>query len=155
MKVIKSSNGFDILVDNEDYEYFNQWKWRCHNGYACRTTRTKKLYIHRELLNFPKDKNVDHINRNRLDNRKENLRLATVSQNGINSDKRKDKTSSIYKGVSWSKHANMWKARINFNKKEFHLGYFKLEDDAAEAYNTAAIRYFGEFAKLNEIKKTS
>ena len=98
----------------------------------------------------PGDLEVDHIN-GKADNI--HLRLATRSQNQHNRGKRNIKTVSIYKGVIWSKQRNKWKARIYVNKKCYWLGYFTSEEDAAKAYNEAAVKMLGKFAVLNAIKE--
>lgn len=93
---------------------------------------------------------IDHINRNRLDNRIENLRLASRRENLRNMTVRSDPKSSKWKGVSWAPNANKWRAYIkSADRKRKHLGYFPDEADAAQAYNFAAVQYFGEFAALN------
>ena len=117
MKKIKLSKGKVALVDNEDYIWLNQWKWHfMAGGYAMRHLRisedknSKLIYMHRQILNTPKGLESDHINRNKLDNRKENLRVATRSQNNMNRKKRINCTSK-YKGVSWHKQRKKWQAR--------------------------------------------
>lgn len=146
MKTIKLSKNKEVLVDDEDYVYLNQFKWNCNQGYAKRT-----ISMHDVIMNNQSDLIVDHINGNPLDNRKQNLRLVTVSQNQMNNKKRNN-TSSIYKGVSWNKDHKKWKAYIMANKKYNHLGYFIREIDAAKAYNKAALTYFGEYARINKIE---
>ncbi len=94
---------------------------------------------------------TDHRNEKKLDNRRSNLRAATTSQNRGNEGLRKNNTSG-YKGVSWSEWAGKWMARIRVNYKHIHLGYFKWKTDAARAYNKAARKHFGRFAKLNKVK---
>ena len=153
------------LVDDEDYERLNQYKWCLHKSsencfYAFRARRitdtstfTKVILLHREVLNFPNSK-IDHIDHNGLNCQKYNLRLATQQQNIMNSSKRKN-TSSKYKGVSWHKVHNYWVASIKINGKSIHLGSNVNEISAAELYNKAAIRYFGEFANLNIIENGS
>jgi hypothetical protein len=93
---------------------------------------------------------IDHANGNIFDNRFSNLRVATYSQNQANRGKSPRKTTSQYKGVSWYARDNNWQAGIKVNKVSINLGRYKTEKQAARAYNEAAIKYFGEFAKLNE-----
>jgi len=98
---------------------------------------------------------VDHINGNRLDNRKSNLRFVTNQQNIFNSQKRQLIISggnpSKYKGVTWMTDRNKWRSRITLDGREFHLGVFESEQEAALAYNKAAIKFYGEYANLNKI----
>jgi hypothetical protein len=93
---------------------------------------------------------VDHINCNRIDNRKSNLRHATRSQNVRNTIPRTD-TSSKFKGVHWHKASKKWMTRIYINGKRKFIGSFNNEYDAALAYNAAAAEHYGEFARLNHI----
>ena len=96
-------------------------------------------------------KYIDHIDNDPLNNKIENLRSITKSQNAMNQKPKSG--SSQYKGVHWNKQNKKWVSRIKINgKKKFHLGSFNLEEDAAKAYNKAAIELFGEYAKLNEVK---
>lgn len=163
MKTIKLSTGQTTIVDDDDYLKFSKYKWgtisnKTHT-YVARGTRKKgqryrKILLHREILKAPKNKMVDHINQNTLDNRKENLRLANRANNLQNSKVRSD-SQSVYKGVSKkiSKIGTVSfvaRIQISVNKRLF-LGYFKQEIDAAKAYNEAAIKYFGKFAKLNKV----
>lgn len=96
---------------------------------------------------------IDHINGNRLDNRRENLRMCNGSQNAANSRKTTSLTSSKYKGVTWSKQSKCWLATIKIDGVLNHLGSFKSEDEdkAAVAYNKAALEAWGEFAHINVI----
>lgn len=100
------------------------------------------LYVYRE---WPQN-HIDHINHQTDNNRIENLRDVTQSQNQWNGSGRTG--TSQYKGVSWSKHANKGEAYLTINSKQ-HLGYFTVEKDAARAYDRAALQCFGEYAKLN------
>jgi hypothetical protein len=92
---------------------------------------------------------LDHVNGDKLDNRKENLRRATQQENLRNKAKTESKTSSKYKGVSWHSTANRWRAYIVVDYKQIYLGLFDSEEDAAVAYNVKASELFGEFARLN------
>lgn len=109
------------------------------------------LRMHRIITNAPQDKQVDHINGNPLDNRKCNLRVCTQKENSRNREKRKEKTSSIYKGVCFHKRKHKWQASITLDGKLIHLGYFKTQNEAALIYNEAAKKYHGEFAKFNKV----
>jgi hypothetical protein len=139
------------LIDLEDVEKCRGYKW-CLNGYGYVRTDVKlekrgSLFLHNYIIGF---KPVDHKNRNKLDNRKENLRKCTHQENMRNMSRHKD-GSSLYKGVSWCKCMSKWEVYINSGGKRSRLGYFKDEKEAALAYNEAAKKYFGEFACLNEL----
>ena len=116
-------------------------------GFKKGKQRTTTLFLHRTILNPSKEKVIDHIDHNGLNNRRENLRICTVTQNVAN--KRKGKGSSNFKGVSWHKRDQMWIATIHQKRKQLHLGYFNDELEAAKAYDKAAKDLWGEFAKLN------
>jgi len=107
------------------------------------------IYMHRQILNAPKGQIIDHKDGNGLDNRQDNLRFATHSQNASNRPKFKSKTSSRYIGVSFKKDARRWIAYITFKGRRFWLGRFDCEIEAAKAYDTAAKKYHREFACLN------
>lgn len=156
MKEIKLTQGQVALVDDEDYEYLNQWKWCANRSiggyYAVRTDKQKAdqkretICMHRLILNAPKGLQVDHINHNTLDNTKQNLRICTNSQNQMN---RSPCGKSKYLGVTYYRNNTCLRASIKANNKSIHLGYFKTEEEAAHAYDEAAKKYFGEFANLN------
>lgn len=142
------------MVDKEDAEILLSHTWTITaHGYAIRSFtsegKRKYTYLHREVLNFPTGL-VDHINMDKLDNRKENLRVCTKAENARNSSKSKNNTSG-YKGVYLNKRTNSWMAAIIVNRKQLHLGYFKNKLDAALAYNEAALIHHGEYARLNEV----
>lgn len=107
--------------------------------------------MHVQIMNFP-NLSVDHINGNTLDNRKENLRIVTHSQNTKNRTKSKNKTSK-FKGVNFCKRSKKWRVRIKVEYKSINLGYYTNEIEAAIAYNKAAKKYFGKYAKPNVIEK--
>lgn len=147
MREIKLTQNKYALVDDEDYEYLNKFTWSCSKNkntyYAVREKLKKRIWIHRTIMSCPDGKFIDHINRNGLDNRKENLRVCTQSQNSHNSRIRKDNKSGI-KGVYWHKINKKWIARIGVNSKLKHLGVFSDKLEAKNAYNTAAKNYFAE-----------
>lgn len=116
-------------------------------GFKKGKQRTTTIRLHRAILSPPKEKIIDHIDHNGLNNKRSNLRICTVTQNAAN--RRKGKGSSIFKGVYWYKRHQMWQARIRHKGKALHLGYFNDEPEAAKAYDKAAKEFWGEFAKLN------
>jgi hypothetical protein len=127
----KHPNTF-ALVDDENFEYINQWKWRCNNsgsGYAVRRIGNRTIHMHRVINQTPDGYWTDHINRNTLDNRGSNLRTVTPSLNILNSITRKDSKSG-YRGVTWLGWKKEWRARITINKKQIFLGYFQNKDEA-------------------------
>lgn len=141
------------FVDNEDFERLSQWKWYAQQSqggfYAARQVNQRTFCMHREILGLEFNDNaiVDHINRNRLDNRKTNLRICTPQENALN--RTPILATSKYNGVSWDKVAKKWRAQITIERKTQNLGRFKQEELAALAYDMVAIRQFGNFAQLN------
>ena len=154
-KEIQLTKGAVAVVDDADYEDLMRYRW-CLNaqGYAVRGYRRDgvkhQVRMHRAVVGPACDGfEVDHINGNKLDNRRSNLRIATRSQNAVNIPVAPH--SSIYRGVRMAKGRGMWTARICVNRKQIHLGQYKTEIEAARAYNDAAIQYFGDFARLNNV----
>lgn len=144
MKYIELTQGKRAIVDDEDYEWLNQWKWQYHaspsgkGGYARRTVRSKSLpkgyliiMMHRLVNNTPDGFITDHRNRNKLDNRRRNLQTATASSNKFNTDLRADNTSGV-KGVWWETGVGRWVASIALEGKRVTLGRF---DDFEDAVN--------------------
>lgn len=165
MKKIKLTQNKYVFVDNEDYNELIKYKWNARKSnkgsdiwYAWRGIHHRKIMpqqelisMHSQVLNFPKNY-IDHINGNGLDNRKQNLRSCTFSQNIWNQKIRKNNTSG-FKGVSWDKYNKKWRSRIGFNYKYILIGYFDDPINAANAYNKKAKELFGKFARLNVINK--
>jgi hypothetical protein len=110
-----------------------------------------KVLMHRVITNAQTGMSVDHINGNKLDNRRANLRLCNSSENSRNRSLASINTSG-YKGVTWHKQTQKWQAQIEVNGRNIHLGLHQSVILAAIAYNNAALKYFGEFAKLNAIE---
>jgi len=149
------SEGKHTIVDQKDYYWLNSFKWmiygRGDNLYAIRNklvapNETRPEYMHRLIMNHPKGLLVDHQNCDSLDNRRQNLRLATRSQNMHNRRKKK-KCTSKYHGVWFSN--GKYQTEITNQGKKYWLGWYDSEIDAAKAYDRAAIKYHGEFARLN------
>lgn len=150
MKKIPLTQGKFALIDDEDEELVSRHKWHTQSrGYVRTFVGRKSIYLHRLIMNAPDGVEVDHINNNKLDCRKSNMRLCTRSQNNMN--KPCGKGSSLFKGVHWDKARGKWMARAVVKGKLKNLGRFEKEEDAARAYNRAAIENYGEFANLNEV----
>ena len=156
-KTIPLTKGFVTIVDESDYDWLNKWKWQYATvrdaGYAVHAIRSELgkydvVRMHRLIMNPSEEMYIDHINGDRLDNRRCNLRICTNTQNSQN---RKIKKGRKYKGVCLERRNNKWRAYIDVNKIRINLGTFIYEIDAANAYNEAAIKYFGEFARLNPV----
>ena len=151
-------NGHKVLVDLADYDAVVQHQWSLEKGsntfYLVRRKgprgAVRRIILHRWLTRAPKHLQVDHKNGNGLDNRRRNLRICKQQHNLWNQGKRPKCTSS-YKGVSWCKAAKKWQVHIMVNYKNNYLGLFKCEKSAANAYNKAAKKFFGRFARLNKI----
>jgi hypothetical protein len=154
--LIPLSRGLFATVDAADAERVQQFKWS-----ALKASKTKPLFygfrhpklagthalMHRFIMNAECGELVDHRDGNTLDNRRDNLRIATKAQNCQNS--RSYRGSSRFKGVSWNTQSGKWKAGITANGNVINLGFFKDEETAACAYDTAARELHGEFARLN------
>ena len=148
MKYIKLTRNKVAIVDDEDFEKINSSKWCYSGGYAMRMCNGKMTQMHRVILDTPIGFDTDHINRNKLDNRKDNLRIATRSQNSYNKPVMA-KSISGYKGVSLFKRTGKWTAQICPNYKKIHLGYFNTPIEAAVAYDKKALEIIGDYASLN------
>ena len=155
MKKIPLTQGKFTIVDDGDFEYLKNFKWSFAKGYAVRNNKIKgnfrHLFMHRIILKPSPKMFTDHINHNKLDNRRCNLRECTMSQNLMN-QKVSSVSTSGYKGVHFLKDRQKWQVEIMVFYKKIYLGQFDNKLDAALAYNKAALKYFGEFACLNELK---
>lgn len=159
MKEIKLNKGYVATVDDDDFEFLSQFKWLVNFGAKDKNQlpyATTSFSMHSAIMKSDdKSKLVDHKNGNSLDNRKENLRLATTTQNAQNRKKMSGilgkPCASKFKGVT--KSGPKWRCGILSNGKYISLGTFENEIDAAKAYNEAAIKYHGEFARPNIINE--
>jgi hypothetical protein len=154
VKEIPLTQGYATRVSDEDFEWLNQWKWRYAQGYAVRTIpnhsgprRQAILSMARLIMSAPDGIQVDHANRDTLDNQRSNLRLATSTQNAINQRKRKNKYGM--RGVGFDKHNNRWITQIKVATRLRTVGRYSTAFEAALAYDRAARQYHGEFACLN------
>jgi hypothetical protein len=153
MKEIALTRGYVALVDDEDYAWLSQSRWACLKiGYASAKIDGKQCYMHRIITGAQPGQYVDHIDGNKLNNQRTNLRLCTCRQNHWNKPKQTTHKQwkgqrSIYKGVE--RIPNKWRARIKANGERIHIGVFDSEIEAAKAYDRMATKHFGEFAYLN------
>ena len=142
-------------VDPVDADLIS-FKWYVNrNGrtsYAQRRSHKQTYYMHRIIMSrvlgrdLERQECVDHIDGDGLNNRRSNLRLATYGENQHNQRRNKANTSG-YKGVHWNKLKKKWQARIQVNGKRISLGHFDSAEEAHQAYRTAAVEHFGEFAR--------
>ena len=132
------------IIDLDDIAICKQYKWK-ENGHGYAYCTTEKIFLHRLVMGLPEKKKViDHINHNTLDNRKSNLRICTIQQNGFNQSLSNINSSGV-KGVNFHKASGKWRAFIKYNRKNIHLGLFENKEEAIEIRKRAEIKYFGEY----------
>jgi hypothetical protein len=152
--VVELTKGKWAKVDRIDLPKVMFDCWYYHDQYAARQQEGRIVWMHRLILGLAADDPLesDHINHDKLDNRRENLRIASPSQNNVNRRKQAG-TSSRFIGVQWHKQSKKWRAVMQVNGKRKHLGYFPIEDEieAARAYNVAALETWGGFAYPNDV----
>jgi len=147
MKTIKLSPekyNKEVIVDDEDYDFLIKFNWNYGGSYARRKRNGKMIYMHRIIMNAPKEFEVDHINGNMLDNRKENLRICTRSQNHMNRDYPIGKSGA--RGVTICKKTGKFIASIRHDGVKVNIGTFNTVNEASIAYSNCALKYRGEFA---------
>ena len=155
MKEIPLTQGKFAMVDDEDFDWLSQWKWRAlkskYTYYAVREgprPERKNIFMHRLIMNTPGDMSTDHKDRNGLNNQRENLRVCTVGQNNQNSKLRSDNTTG-FRGVYPTGSRKKYAAKIRSNGKFLHLGVFDSAAEAARAYDAVARGIYGELATTN------
>jgi hypothetical protein len=156
-KEIQLTRGAVALVDDADYEWLSAWNWRLITTpklYAGRSgprsaSKRETILMHRLIAAAPAGYDVDHINGDRLDNRRANLRICLHAENQRNMQARSDKRTSLFKGVNWASDRGKWRSRLVLNGQEVFDKYFDSEEDAARARDDAAILHHGQFARLN------
>lgn len=149
----KFGKGKFTLVDDEDFAYFNQWKWHCDSNYYVIRGAIKKegkygskIRMTRVIMKTPSNLQVDHINHNPLDNRKENLRNCTPKENNRN---KRPAGGTGFKGVCWHKLEKKYQVSLRINGVKKYFGYHIDIIKAAKIYDREAKKYYGEFAYLN------
>jgi|SRR3990167_74362 len=151
MKTIQLTQGKFAIVDDQDYKNLLFCSWSMSgNGDVQAWINGGMISLHRYLMGKKIGFEIDHVNGNKLDNRRKNLRFCSRHQNSANKNKYSTNTTG-FKGVTWEKQINKFAARITFKYKNITLGRFNTAIEVARAYNKAAVKYFGEFARLNEI----
>jgi hypothetical protein len=161
-KYIELTQGYRALVDAADYEEINKYKWSCivYRGYQPYATTTiylnknKSLHIrmHRMIMNPPTNMEVDHINQDTLDNRRQNLRICNHQQNSCNTKvpRARTKPGKVYKGIN-QRASGRWQAKVYSKGVQYNVGDYDTPEEAALAYNEAAKIHHGEYALLNEV----
>lgn len=138
-----------ILVDKRDEHLLRSFRWRGHSrGYVAAKIDGKEVLLHRLIMDPPPGMTVDHLDGNKENNRRSNLRVATYSQNCQNTGPRRRRK---FKGVTWSKAARKWQAQIMVMRRQVYLGLHESEIEAAKAYNRAAVKHFGAEAWTNDV----
>lgn len=145
---MKSTNGYKFYISECDYEEVSKYKWfakKHHSTFYLHNTKSDEM-LHRFIMKTPKGMVTDHIDRNGLNNTRENLRICTVSENAVNTD-RKRKHKNNYKGVAFDKGFG-WRVYFSWHGERYDFRYFFTEEDACIFYNRKVKEIQGEFANL-------
>lgn len=160
MKKITLPNNKYTLVDDEDFVILSQYKWHsfknrntfyCHRNIYLKNVKRSCVTLHRQIMGNPKNKIIDHIDGNGLNNLRSNLRIVTNSQNLFNRGKQNNNTSGL-KRISWHKREKKWRADIGINGKQITLGYFKTKEEAYKVYIEACKKYHGKLQRQDTQK---
>ena len=158
----KKAAGRVVLIDDEDWPLVTSYPWwlieskrkngslrgpYAHTEFRRDDGRLIKPYMHSLITGWPM---TDHINHDGLDNQRSNLRPATYAQN-LHNQRLRDSGSSRYKGVCWHRRGGKWQAGLTIDSRYIYLGLYAREEEAALAYNTAALEAFGAYACLNPV----
>lgn len=152
VKTIQLTQGKEAIVDDIDYAHLSQFKWHYKKtGYVARGLycggKMRTILMHREIMNPPPDALIDHIDGDKLNNCRSNLRIATNQQNQCNRKRQANNTSG-YKGVCWSKQDKKWCARIRFSDKRYHLGFFDTPEAAHKEYCAKSMELHGKYGRV-------
>lgn len=143
-----------VLVDDAWFETLNHWTWNLSpEGYAVtafRKPKWQRIYMHRLIMGYPDGKVIDHINADKLDNQRHNLRACGRAENCRRYALPKTNRSG-QRGVSWSKCGSKWQSSIQFKGQHIYLGLFENIEDAARAYNRASAKYHGDYGYKNPV----